>query len=224
MIASGTEQKFDTIISIATLIGALIFILFGIAIESYLAIAISILLIKSGIEMLKQTISEILGQRIDGNISKKIKQAICSLDGVEGVYDLLFADYGPDRIFASAHIEVSDKMTIPALDLLIRQITEKIYNEYGIVMLAIGIYSNNGNNSEALKIKDQIIGIIKQYKYITQMHGFYADFDRKILIFDLVVDFAVHNRKGYFDNVIIKTQENYPDFKLIAILDSDFSN
>ena len=60
LVASGQDASFDAIISASTLVAALIFIFLHISLESWLGAAISIVIIKSGFEMLRDTISRIL--------------------------------------------------------------------------------------------------------------------------------------------------------------------
>lgn len=224
LIASGTEQRFDAIVSAATLVAAVIYLQTKINIESYLAAIISLFLIKSGVETLLSTISSILGERVESDVSAQIKETICSVDGVLGVYDLIFSDYGPDRLLASAHIEVTDDKTASEIDLMIRKATELVYQTHGVAMTAIGIYSKNTKTDEAASIRNGVAKIIGQYPHIKQMHGFYADLSEQVLRFDLMVDFEVKDRHAYYQEVIEKIRAAYPAFRLVTNIDTDFSD
>ena len=116
LIVSGADAKFDAIISTTTLLAAIIFLLTGFRLEAYLAAVIAILLIKSSFEMLNDTISLILGQRANAETSRKVKEVIQSVHGVKAVYDLIFNDYGPNLILATAHIEVPDTFSADQID------------------------------------------------------------------------------------------------------------
>ncbi len=78
---------FDSIISASTLVAALIYIASGLSLEAYLGVIISVVIIKSGIEMLRDTLSEILGERVESDLSKGIKKTICETEGVQGAYE-----------------------------------------------------------------------------------------------------------------------------------------
>ena len=111
LIASGTDATLDSIISASTLVAAAIYMTLGISLEAWLGAFISIVIIKSGIEMLKDTVSQILGERADASFTKAIKATIASFPEVNGAYDLLLHAYGPDTYVGSVHIEIPDTMT-----------------------------------------------------------------------------------------------------------------
>lgn len=116
LVASGKDALMDSIISIATIVAAFVFIFTGFKLEAYLGLLISIMIIKAGAEILKETISEILGERASDDLAKSIKSTILSVDGVLGVYDLVLNNYGPDNFVASVHIEVRDETTAVELN------------------------------------------------------------------------------------------------------------
>ena len=80
----------DAMISTGTLVAAIIFTICGLSLEAYMAALISIFIIKSGIDTLRETISEILGKRVESSLAKSIKKSVGEIEGIEGVYDLVF--------------------------------------------------------------------------------------------------------------------------------------
>ena len=223
LVASGTEARFDAVISVATLLAAFIYIKFGLSLESWLAAIISLVLIKSGLEMLRDTISQILGERIDQAISKAVKQTILSVDGVQGAYDLIFSDYGPDRVMASVHIELPDTFTADKIDFITREITSRVYAEHNIAIISVGVYSVNTKDEKIAAVRGEISKIVSTHNEVLQMHGFFVDFTKKEMRFDLVVDF-VPNRKEVFDATISEIQKKYPDYGVYANMDVSYSD
>lgn len=223
LVASGTEARFDAVISVSTLVAAFIFIFTKVSLESYLAAIISIFLIKSGFEMLMDTISQILGERIDAQTSSAVKKTILSVDGVEGAYDLLFSDYGPDRVLASVHIELPDTYTADKIDVITREITKRVYLEHNISIVSVGVYSINTKDKEVADVRGKISRIVSSHNEILQMHGFFVDFEKKELRFDLVVDFIPH-RAEVFKTAINEIQKEYPDYQIIANMDLNYSD
>lgn len=223
LINSGKDALLDSIISIGTLVAALIFIITGLSLEAYLGAIISIVIIKSGIDMLRSASSSVLGERADLDISKKINKIIYSFDDVKGVFDLIINNYGPNSLIASVHIEVIDTMMASEIDLLIREISNKVFEETGVIMSAIGIYSFNTKDKKATEIRDNIQKQIKKYKGVLQFHGFYYDKESKTIRFDLVFDFNVKNRKELYDNIYKDIKELYRDYNIIITIDLDYS-
>ncbi|MBO7475305.1 MAG: cation transporter, partial [Campylobacter sp.] len=130
LIASGVDAKFDALISLSTLIAALIFIFFGVSLEAFLGVIISLLIIKTAGEILKDTINKILGTRPNLETIKAIYKEIRSIDGDLGAYDLMFHDYGPDKMLGSVHIEVSEELNAVKIDALTRQIQSQIFSKF----------------------------------------------------------------------------------------------
>ena len=223
LVASGTDARFDAIISLSTLLAAIIFIFSGLSLESYLGAIISVFLLKTAFEMLRDTISQILGERIDGSISKAVKKTILSEDGVQGAYDLIFYDYGPDRVMASVHIEIPDTFTADKIDVITRNIQDKVFVEHNVTLVSIGIYSVNTKDEKIAKVRGDVAKIISAHNEILQMHGFFVDFDKKDIRFDMVVSF-VPNRREVFDQAIHEINQQYPDYRIIANMDSDYSD
>ena len=223
LIASGKDASFDSVISAATLLAAVIYIFFGLSVEAYLAAIISIVMIKSALEMLRDTISEILGERIDASVSKAVKSTIKEIDGVQGAYDLIFSDYGPDRVMASVHIEIPDTFTADKIDEITRQIQDRVYEEHNIAIVSIGIYSVNTKNENIAEVRNKIAKVVAEHKEVLQMHGFFIDFDKKDIRFDLVMDF-VPGMHDIFKTTLKEIQELYPDYRIAANMDVSYSD
>lgn len=223
LVASGTEARFDAIISVATLVAAFIYIFFGLSLESWLAAIISLVLIKSGFEMLRDTISQILGQRIDSATSKAVKKTILSVEGVQGAYDLIFSDYGPDRVLASVHIEIPDTFTADKIDSITREITSRVYNEHNVSIISVGVYSVNTKDEKIAALRGEISKIVSQHNEVLQMHGFFVDFQKKEIRFDLVLDF-VPNRNDIYKEVVKEIQAQHPDYNIYANMDVSYSD
>ena len=223
LVNSGKDALLDSIISASTLLAAAIYLIFGISLEAWLGAIISLIIIKSGYEMLKDTISQILGERNDPELARNIKKTVVSFPGVNGAYDLVLNNYGPDAWNGSIHIEVPDTYSADQLDQLIREIQLKVYNEHHVVLTAIGVYSINTKDQEAIEIEKKVRKIVFSHENVRQMHGFYLMKDRKTMRFDLVISFDAADRKAEFDEVINDVQKAFPDYKLQAALDTDYS-
>ncbi len=224
LIASGSDAMFDSVISASTLAAAFLFLLFHISLEAYLGAVISLVIIKSGIEMLSGTISQIVGERVDSDLSKDIKKTVCEADGVLGAYDLILNDYGPDRYLGSVHIEVPDTFTAKQIDVITRQIQQAVYENYHVILTTVGIYSANTQEDEAAAIREKIRHLVMQHDNVLQMHGFYLNEEAKVISFDVVLDYKEKDRHALFAHICDDVQKAYPDYKITMTMDSDISD
>jgi len=186
-------------------------------------VIISLIIIKSGVEMLKETISEILGERVDGEMARSIKKTVCSFDDVLGAYDLVLNNYGPETFNGSVHIEVYDTFSAAELDELIRNITYKVYEEHNVLLNAVGVYSVNTKDERALKIQKEIRDIALKNEYALQMHGFYINDNTKTVRFDVVISLDAKDRNAIYDEIVREVSEKFPEYNFVIAMDIDFS-
>ncbi|MBQ6622922.1 MAG: cation transporter [Mogibacterium sp.] len=224
LVASGQDAMMDSIISASTLVAAIIYIKAGLSLEAWLGAVISIVIMKSGIDMLRETISQILGERIESDLSREIKQTVTSFDGVSGAYDLILHNYGPDRLLGSVHIEVPDTFTAAKIDELTREIQQAVYVKHNVILTGVGIYSRNTTDDNAMEIRSRITKIVMDHEYVLQMHGFYLDETRKTVTFDIVVDFAAPDRQAVYQHICEEVQGLLPEYQVMIALDSDISD
>jgi cation diffusion facilitator family transporter len=223
LINSGTDALMDSIISASTLAAAIVYIISGVSLEAWLGAVISVVIIKSGIDMLKDTFSEILGQRIEPDTVNAVVKCMMQFHDVRGVYDLIFHDYGPDKINCSAHIEIPDTMTADQIDRLQNDIAVKVYKEYNIIITAIGIYAIDEKDPDVVNARSQVSQIADETEYVLQVHGFYLDKIKKFIKFDVIISFDAADRNIVYQQFVGKIQNAYPDYKIIANQDTDFS-
>lgn len=196
LIATGADASFDSVLSLSVLISAIIFIKFHISLEAYVGVVIAIIIIKSGFEMMRDTVDEILGQRAEKDMVAKIKSLINEEEEVRGAYDLFINNYGPNKNYASIHIELPDTMTVDEVDVLTRRLQAKVYTETGVILTGVGVYSFNTSNEEVAHMRNDISHIVMNHEWAIQMHGFYVDMESKAIRFDVVFSFAINPDEG----------------------------
>ena len=224
LVASGEDAKLDSVISASTLVAAIIFIFSGVSLEAWLGAIISIVIIKSGYEMIADTISHILGERIEMQLSHDVKRVVVGFDDVLGAYDLSLHNYGPERYVGSIHIEVDEDMDMARLDQLQREITHKVLGETGVLLEGIGIYCKNKKDSPADLLRKELSKFAKKYEYVKQIHGFYFDEANQTVSFDLVISFDAANRRELFNTIVDAISKAYPQYNFNINMDIDLSD
>lgn len=222
LINSGEDATLDAVISFLTLVAAGIFLFFQISLEAILGAIISVVILKSGISMLKSTISQLLGEQSDIEIAKKIQKTVMQFPNVLGVYDLVLNNYGPNRWNGSLHIEVPDTLAVADLDQLLREIAIKVIRTHQVLLTAIGVYSVNTKDKEVVAAQKKVKEIALAHKYIRQVHGFYLMKEQKRMRFDLVVSFDAENREEAFRAAVEDIKKAFPEYELQVAMDADF--
>ena len=223
LIASGKDASFDAILSASVLASAIVFLVWGVSLEAYVGAIISIVIIKAGIEMMIETLNDIIGQRGDAEMSQKIKGLLNEEVEVLGAYDLTLFNYGPNKYYGSVHMELPDTMTVDEVDVLTRKVQVKVYKETGVILTGIGVYSHNTSNDEAAEIRNTVQKTIMSNDWALQMHGFYVDTINKTMRFDVVVRFDI-DQKEAVAIMMQQVQELYPDYAVTIVPDIDVAD
>ncbi|WP_405264747.1 cation diffusion facilitator family transporter [Methanobrevibacter sp.] len=219
LVASGSDALFDSILSLSTLVAALISIFFHISLEGILGVIISIVIIKASIDMIRETLDSMIGARVDSELSRKIKDSICELPEVYGAYDLSLHNYGPEDMQGSVHVEVDDTLTALEIHNLTRKISIKIYEEFSII-LTVGIYARNNKFND---IRNDLYEIASKYEEIIEIHGFIVYETQKLITFDMIVDFDA-DREKVKNKILEEIKQKHPQFTYQVIDDYDVSD
>ena len=220
LTASGSDALFDAILSASVLASAVIYLVWGISLEAYVGVIISVFIIKAGVEMMIETVNDILGKRGDKEETDRIKKLICEEPEVRGAYDLIMFNFGPSKNYASVHIELPDTMTVDKVDELTRRIQAKIYLNTGVILTGVGVYSYNTPDNETAKIRNAVQKIVLEHDWALQLHGFYADTENKTIRFDVVVSFDI-DRAEALDILTKEVSSQFPGYSLQIVPDID---
>ncbi len=219
---SGKDASFDAVISASVLLSAIIYLTAGIALEAWVGLLIAVFIIKSGIEMTSETLDDILGRRADPDTVKRIKQLLTEEPEVRGAYDLFLYNFGPDRDYASVHLELPDTMTVEQTDLLTRRVQMKVFKETGVVLTGVGVYSYNTRSDEAAEIRNKVQQAVLSHQWALQLHAFYADTEAKTMRFDVVMSFDISHKEG-LEILHRELGELYPGYDITIAPDIDIS-
>jgi len=221
--ASGKDALFDALISGSVLVSTILYMTQGFLIEPYVGVFISCIIIKAGVDMIRDTADDIVGRRISPELAKKVKKLITEEPEVLGAYDLFITDYGPNKNMGSVHIELPHHMTVEEVDVLTRRLQEKVAAETGIILTGIGVYSSDRDHTEMEEMHREIAEIVMRHDFALQMHGFHADIDNKEVRFDVVMSFDVDHDEA-LKLIEKEMKERYPDYEFKIVADNDISD
>lgn len=223
LIASGKDALFDAAISVSVLISVIVLFATEKSIEAYVGLLISVFIVKSGMEMLLETLDDVLGKRAEASLTKKIKELLVEEPKVRGAYDLIVYNYGHNKNYASVHLELPDYMTVEEVDVLTRHVQEKVLKETGVILIGVGVYSYNTRNDKAAELRNLALDTVLAFDWALQLHGFYVDTIKKDMRFDVVLSFDIEQEKGI--DILTKVfKEKLPEYTVKISPDIDISD
>ena len=223
LVASGSDALFDAILSSSVLASAIIYLIWHVSLEAYVGVIIAGFIIKAGIEMMIETLNDIIGKREDAETTKELKEIICAEDAVLGAYDLTLFNYGPNKNYGSVHVELPDNLSVDDVDRITRKIQTDVFRKTGVILTGIGVYSFNTSDDEAAQMRNTVQHTVMAHEWALQMHGFYADTENKTVRFDVVVSFDVDRREA-LETLYGEIKALYPEYDVLIVPDVDIAD
>lgn len=133
LTATGKDSRNDVVATTVVLISIMVGKVTGLQIDGYMGCLVALFIIWSGISLVKETMSPLLGEAPDPALVNAISDMALSYGSVLGIHDLVVHNYGPGRVFASIHIEVdadADMMeSHDMVDNIEREMAKKLHIE-----------------------------------------------------------------------------------------------
>ncbi len=195
LIMTGTETIGDAVISAAILIAIAVYRLTGADIENWVSILISLFIVKTGVEMLRECVSKLLGQRAGPELQKRVRQLIASQNGVLNVFNLVIHNYGEGVWVGSVDVEVDADMSAGEATKLSRRIIRKA-SEEGIRLTSVGICGTNLDEGQNAALWDRILAHIGRHPEFVRAYAFSYDAEDHLACFYVVPDVTVRKTKA----------------------------
>lgn len=188
LIATGQDSMNDVISTTAVLVATVFARIMDIQIDGYMGIAVSLFIIYSGIQLIVETLNPLLGLAPDAELVSDIEKEILDYDGVLGLHDLVVHSYGPDKHFATVHVEVSANGDLLESHDLIDIIERDISNKFN-VNLVIHMDPIVTDDERINDLRKQVNDIIMNIDPKLSMHDFRVGLGttHSNLIFDICV-------------------------------------
>ena len=147
LLAAARDSLNDTIATSAVIISAVIAPFVSFPIDGIAGVCISVLIVKTGFDIAKETADSLLGAAPDERLASKIEEYLIAEDKIIGMHGLMIHDYGPGCKIASVHAEVPANLSLVEVHEAIDEIEHKILNELNvdIVIHTDPILQSNNN-------------------------------------------------------------------------------
>ena len=221
LIASGADAKNDAVVSVVTLISSILYMFAKISVDGIAGVIISVFILKTAYEVLSDTIKKLLGERVDGEIVRGIKDIVRNTEGVINCFDLILTDYGPDFYTGSINVEIEDDRSIGEMYPILHEAQTKIYNKYN-VFLVFGFYSVDVDDERYIKIKSLLKNYKENERHIINYHGIVIDEKDKTIYCDITRDFDITS-ETVIENVNRILKEEFPEYNIHVNIDTEFS-
>ncbi|MBO7522465.1 MAG: cation transporter [Bacteroidales bacterium] len=221
LIASGADALFDAVITLSTLVSAIIMLLWKVNLDGIFGTLISVIIIKAGIEMLGSPISQLLGESIPADVYQTLRQEVMTHQEVNGVYDIILNYYGPDTIIGSLNISVPDTLTAREIHGLTRTISNDLAINHGMI-INVGIYATpSGKYAE---LQENVTTVAKQIPHVLFTHAFYVYDESNCITLDVIPDDDIHDDESFRQSVSTYLHDKFPEYDFLIVIDHNYTD
>lgn len=137
LAAAGADSRNDALSSAVILVSLFVTRITGIArVDGVMGLMVAAFVIASGANMVKETLSPLLGKTPEPELVEYVEKKIMSYEGVLGIHELMIHDYGPGQRFASVHVEIPAEQNVLVAHDMIDNI-EKDFKENDNLLMTI---------------------------------------------------------------------------------------
>ena len=216
--ATATDSLSDVAATSVVLAALVISYFTGVDLDAYMTVIVAIFIAFAGIKMLKETMTKLLGEGATKELAEKIRVKILSYDGVLGVHDLEVHNYGPEQIFASAHVEVDARKPILESHDMIDLIEQDLSDLHLVIHLDPIVIDDPIVN----KTRKKAVEIVKSIDERFEIHDFrmVIGTTHTNLIFDVVAPFECKADNKLLKDEIVKAVKDW-DSSYYAVIRID---
>lgn len=212
MRATAADSFSDVLATSSVLLSTLLSPLLNFQLDGYMGVAVSLLIMYSGVNILKEMWDTLLGQKPSEKLVQRLEEAINRYEGVLGIHDLVIHSYGPRRFFATVHVEVDARKDILASHDLIDNIEREVSKELDI-HLVIHMDPLMQDDPAVNKLRAMTAEVVAEIDSSLSIHDFRVvkGVTHDNLIFDVVIPYQVTRKDQQIIQDItekIKEREN----------------
>ena len=227
MKATSADAMGDVLTTAATIVSLLIYRIFDLNVDGFVGMIVAIVVVLAGVNIARDTIRPLLGERPDPEIYKMLEQKVEAYEGIVGTHDLIIHNYGPTRSMATIHAEVPSNVDIETSHELIDKIEREVTKETGI-FLVIHMDPVNVEDPEVIRWRDRVYAMIRGMDDQVTAHDFrMVRGEKQInLIFDLVMPFSYNSEKirGFTQTLEAEIQKLDRRCQCVITIDRSYGN
>lgn len=221
LVALGTENRNDFLMSTVTILSALVYIIFGISVDAWAGLFIAVLIIKAGLELLLETLDDLLGTTPDKDLADRLYKEIRTCPPVLNAADMCLHNYGPDRYTGSVNLELAHDMSVEDVYSAIHELQLRIMHEYGVTMV-FGIYAVDNTGEESRKLRACVAQFVRRTEHVKSYHALFKSEKERRIYCDFIVDYELRDWESVERAFSVYMAEEYPGYDVELTVETEY--
>jgi cation diffusion facilitator family transporter len=221
LMAVGMEGRNDSLFSLLTIMSSVCYLTTGLSLDAFVGLIFSLIVLKSGIDTLRDTASELIGRPGKEELAKKIYKEIRSTKGILNAADLMLHNYGPNRYSGSVNLELDHKENLGDIYEFLHELQLHIMQEYHVTMV-FGLYAVDYDSERIGEMRKYIAGFVREHEHLRSYHALYESRKTGKIYCDFVVDYELKDWDALRKEFVDYMWKRYPEQSVELIIETDF--
>ena len=222
--ASALDSISDVCGTMAVLVSTLLSPVLHFNLDGYMGTVVSGIIIYGAYGLLRDMINSLIGEAPDPELVHNIVDRIMAHPAIIGVHDMMLHNYGPNKIFASAHVEVDSSKDIfethDHIDNIEREVKENMNIDLVLHMDPVKV-----NDPETELYREKVVEAIHQIDPKWGFHDFriVSGPTHVNLVFDLVIPFEEKYTQEEIEAMLLKHIQSDKKIYLVLTIDHPYA-
>ncbi len=221
LVGLGTECRNDAFASAVTILSAGLFLAFRWNLDAWAGIFTSVLILRAGFEVLKDTLADLLGRSGDRELAETLYREIRATPGIRNAADMMLHNYGPDAWSASVNIEIDHSRTLGDIYRDIHALQLRILEEHRVTMV-FGLYAVDEVTLESREMRAYIANYLRSHDHLKGFHALYHDKENSRIYCDIVVDYHHPDWDALREDFCRYMEEKYPGQEVMLVVETEY--
>lgn len=222
--ATALDSISDVCGTTAVLVSTLLSPVLHFNLDGYMGIVVSGIILYGAYGLLRDMINSLIGEAPDPELVHNIVNRIMAHPAILGVHDMMLHNYGPNKIFASAHVEVDSSKDIfethDHIDNMEREVKENMNIDLVLHMDPVKV-----NDPETELYRAKVVEAIHQIDPKWGFHDFriVSGPTHVNLVFDLVIPFEEKYSQEEIEDMLLKYIQSDKKIYLVLTIDHPYA-
>lgn len=222
--ATALDSISDVCGTTAVLVSTLLSPVLHFNLDGYMGIVVSGIILYGAYGLLRDMINSLIGEAPDPELVHNIVDMIMAHPAIIGVHDMMLHNYGPNKIFASAHVEVDSSKDIfethDHIDNIEREVKENMNIDLVLHMDPVKV-----NDPETELYRAKVVEAIHQIDPKWGFHDFriVSGPTHVNLVFDLVIPFEEKYTQEEIEAMLLKYIQSDKKIYLVLTIDHPYA-
>lgn len=219
--AAATDSLCDCIATSAVALGVVLSETCGLPADGYAGLLVALFIVWQGVKIVREASSKLLGQAPDPAVSERIREFILNGNGVLGVHDLRIYRYGPNKYFATAHIEMPAGLPSVTAHEVIDGLERRVFAETGVELTA-HLDPVDLKDSEAQSLKERICAATEGMTEGMELHDFrIVRGGRGKILFEVGIPFSCPKKDAEIKNDVERAVRLLCDYEPVISVERE---